>query len=81
MKVWTKEKEDELLELYGKMTAEALAIRFGITKGAIYKKCNKLGLKKDQPNKIHLTSQQELWLKLNFPHKPAKFKICRIVCS
>lgn len=39
MKVWIKDQEDELRELYGKMTAEALAVRFGTTKGAIYKKC------------------------------------------
>ena len=30
-KVWTKQEENELRELYGTMTAEALAVRFGTT--------------------------------------------------
>lgn len=67
-KRWSKAEEEELRGLYAKMTAEALAIHFGTTKLALYQKCYKLGLKKDQPNKIHLTPQQELWLKLNYPH-------------
>lgn len=67
-KVWTKAEEDELRELYGMMTAGALAVRFGTTYRAIYQKCNKMGLKKEQPNKIHLTQQQELWMKINWPH-------------
>ncbi len=65
---WTKEKEEELRELYQSMTAEALAIHFGTTKYAIYQKCFKLGLSKEQPRTIHLTSEQTLWLKLNYPH-------------
>lgn len=68
MKVWTKAQEDELRELYGTMTAEALAVRFGTTKGAIYQKSYQMGLKKEQPNKIHLTPQQELWMKIHWPH-------------
>lgn len=68
MKRWTPEEENELRELYGTMTAEALAVRFGTTYRAIYQKCNKMGLKKDQPCKIHLTPQQELWMKIHWPH-------------
>lgn len=68
MKIWTQQEETELRELYGTMTAEALAVRFGTTCRTIYAKCQRLGLRKDQPNKIRLTSQQELWLRLNFPH-------------
>lgn len=67
-KVWTKSEENELRELYGTMTAEALAVRFGTTYRAIYTKCNKMGLKKDQPCKIHLTPQQELWMKIHWSH-------------
>lgn len=67
-KVWTATEENELRESYGKMTAEALAIRFGTSKLAIYNKCNRLGLSKEQPNKIHLTREDELWLRINFPH-------------
>lgn len=68
MKRWTPQEEDELRELYGSMTAEALAVRFGTTYRAIYQKCNKMGLKKEQPCKIHLTPQQELWMKIHWPH-------------
>lgn len=67
-KIWTKSDENELRELYGKMTAEALAVRFGTTKGSVYQKCFSMGLRKEQPCKIHLSQQQELWLKVNFPH-------------
>lgn len=45
-KRWTKAEENELRELYGKQTAEALALHFGTTKTALYQKCFKLGLKK-----------------------------------
>lgn len=76
-KRWTKAEENELRELYGSQTAEALALHFGTTKLALYQKCNKLGLKKEQPNKIHLSPQQELWLKLNFPHMATK--ICALI--
>lgn len=76
-KIWTKDEEDELRELYGKMSAEALAVRFGTTYGAIYQKCNKMGLKKEQPCKIHLTSQQELWMKTHWPHMSNE--ICALI--
>ena len=68
-KVWTQQEENELRELYGTMTAEALAVRFGTTYRAIYQKCNKLGLKKGYDHaKIKLSDRDTLWLRLNFPH-------------
>ena len=77
MKRWTSQEEQELRELYGSMTAEALAVRFGTTYRAIYQKCNKMGLKKDQPNKIHLTPQQVMWMKLHWPHMSNE--ICALI--
>lgn len=77
MKRWTPQEEQELRELYGSMTAEALAIRFGTTKLALYQKCYKLGLKKDQPNKIHLTREQEIWMRCHFPHMATE--ICALM--
>ena len=77
MKRWTPEEENELRELYGTMTAEALAVRFGTTYRAIYQKCNKMGLKKDQPNKIHLTREQELWMRTHYPH--ISTEICALI--
>lgn len=77
MKRWTPEEENELRELYGTMTAEALAVRFGTTYRAIYQKCNKMGLKKDQPNKIHLTREQELWMRTHYPHMSTE--ICALI--
>lgn len=67
MKRWSKSEEDELRELYATTTAEALAVHFGTTKGAIQQKCFKLGLKKEQPCTIHLSASQELWLRRNYP--------------
>ena len=77
MKVWTKAAENELRELYGKMTAGALAVHFNLTKSAIYQKCYKLGLKKEQPNKIHLTREQELWMRTHYPHMSTE--ICALI--
>lgn len=77
MKRWSPEEENELRELYGTMTAEALAVRFGTTYRAIYQKCNKMGLKKDQPNKIHLTREQELWMRTHYPH--ISTEICALI--
>lgn len=65
MKRWTPEEENELRELYG------------TTYRAIYQKCNKMGLKKDQPCKIHLTPQQELWMKIHWPHMSNE--ICALI--
>lgn len=68
MKKWTQAEEDELRALYGTMTGPALAVRFGTSISSVYQKCSKLGLKKEQPNTIHLMPDQERWLKLNYPH-------------
>lgn len=75
-KRWTKAEVKELRELYGSQTAEALALRFGTSRLAIYEKCNRMGLRKDQPSKIHLSREQELWLKRNYPHMANK--ICAL---
>lgn len=68
MSRWTAERKDELRRLYKSKTAPELAAHFGTTKQAIYMQANKMGLQKDQPNKIKLTWQQEAWLRSNFPH-------------
>ena len=77
MKRWTQSEENELRELYGKITAPALAARFGTTVQALYKKCYKLGLNKEQPNKIHLSREQESWMRLNYPHMSTE--ICAMI--
>lgn len=77
MKRWTKDEEDELRVLYGSMTGPALAVHFGTTPRALYVKCNKLGLKKEQPTKIHLSTSQESWMRLNYPHMSTD--ICALI--
>ena len=76
-KKWTQAEEDELRALYGTMTAPALAVRFGTTTRALYQKCFKLGLKKEQPNTIHLTSEQQRWMRLHYPHMATE--ICALI--
>lgn len=66
-KRWTAKEENELRDLYGTMTSKDLAVRFGTTEKAIYQKCFKLKLNKDQPNKINLSDRQIHWLKKNYP--------------
>lgn len=76
-KKWTQAEEDELRALYGTMTASVLAVRFGTTTKALYQKCFKLGLKKEQPNTIHLTSEQQRWMRLHYPHMATE--ICALI--
>lgn len=77
MKRWTKDEEDELRVLYGSMTGPELAIHFGTTTQALYVKCRKMGLKKEQPNKIHLSGSQESWMRINYPHMSTE--ICALI--
>lgn len=74
---WTKAEEAELRALYATHTAEELAARFGTTKTALYQKCFKLGLKKEQPCKIRLTPSQVLWLRNNYPH--ISTEVCALI--
>lgn len=68
MAKWTAERNQELRELYKTMTAPELAKHFGTTIQSIYMQAWHIGLRKDQPNKIRLTREQEIWLRINFPH-------------
>ena len=75
-KYWTKKEEDELRDLYATHSAKDLAIRYGVSPKAISLKCEKLGIKKREYfEEIHLTDEQKIWLKLNFPH------MATILCS
>lgn len=69
MKRWTESEVADLRRLKPTKTNRELAVIFGTTPGAIAQKCTAIGIKRgDQPNTIHLTNQQKLWLKINFPH-------------
>jgi len=68
MKKWAQEEIVKLKDLYASTTGKELAKIFGCTKASIYAKCNHLGLHKEQPRKRHLTAQEKLWMKLNFPY-------------
>lgn len=72
---WDAERNQELRDLYKTMTARELAAHFGTSKHAVWVQAHKLGLHKSQPNKIQLTREQELWLRLNFPH------MANIICA
>lgn len=65
---WTIKEKDELARLYSAMTAKQIAEHLGRPVSYVSGMANKMGLHKEQPNTIHLTREQELWLKLNFPH-------------
>lgn len=65
---WTPERNRELRELYKTKTGPELAEYFGITLRAVYMQARHIGLRKDQPNKIRLTREKEIWLRINFPH-------------
>lgn len=65
---WTDEMDGELRRLYTTTTAPELARRFGVTAGAVRQRLRRIGLRrKEQPGKIHLTLEQQLWLRRNFP--------------
>ena len=66
--IWTAERNEELRRLYKSKTAPELAHQFGTTTQAVYQQANKLGLRKPQPDRIELTQERKLWLRLNFPH-------------
>ena len=64
---WTDEMDGELRRLYTTTTAPELARRFGITPGALRQHALRIGLRKEQPGKIHLTLEQQMWMRRNFP--------------
>lgn len=67
-RTWTPEQEAELRRLYPVMTSDAIAEHFGKSPYAVRCKVYKLGLHKEQPNKIRLAAGQERWLIRNYPH-------------
>ena len=65
---WTDAMDAELRRLYPTATSPELARRFGVTTGAVRQHLLRIGLRrKEQPGKIHLTLEQTLWLRRNFP--------------
>lgn len=58
----------ELRRLYPTTTAPGLARHFGVTTGAVRQRLRRIGLRrKEQPGKIHLTLEQQMWMRRNFP--------------
>lgn len=65
---WTDEMDAELRRLYPTTTAPELARHFGVTAGAVRQRLRRIGLRrKEQPGKIHLTLEQTLWMRRNYP--------------
>lgn len=65
---WTDEMDAELRRLFPTTTAPGLARRFGVTAGAVRQRLRRIGLRrKEQPGKIHLTLEQQMWMRRNFP--------------
>ena len=65
---WTDEMDAELRRLYPTTTAPGLARHFGVTTGAVRQRLRRIGLRrKEQPGKIHLTLEQQMWMRRNFP--------------
>lgn len=65
---WTDAMDAELRRLYPTTTAPGLARRFGVTAGAVRQRLRRIGLRrKEQPGKIHLTLEQTLWMRRNYP--------------
>ena len=65
---WTDKMDAELRRLYPTTTAPGLARHFGVTTGAVRQRLRRIGLRrKEQPGKIHLTLEQQMWMRRNFP--------------
>lgn len=65
---WTDEMDGELRRLYTTTTAPELARRFGVTPGTLRQHALRIGLRrKEQPGKIHLTLEQQMWMRRNYP--------------
>lgn len=65
---WTDAMDAELRRLYPTTTAPELARHFGVTTGAVRQRLRRIGLRrKEQPGKIHLTLEQRMWMRRNFP--------------
>lgn len=68
MKRWKKSEVALLRRLKPTNTNKQLAEIFGTTPSAVAQKCNEIGIKRgSQPNAIHLSHQQEVWMRTNFP--------------
>lgn len=68
-RLWTPEEVADLKKIYKTMTAKQLAEHFNRSVQAIQVKCFHLGLKKGYDHaKIRLSSDDRLWLRLNYPH-------------
>ena len=65
---WTDEMDAELRRLFPTTTAPGLARHFGVTTGAVRQRLRRIGLRrKEQPGKIHLTLEQQMWMRRNYP--------------
>lgn len=64
---WTEAMDAELRRLYPTTTAPELAQRFGVTPNTLRQHALRIGLRKKQPGKIHLTLEQQMWMRRNFP--------------
>ena len=65
---WTDAMDAELRRLYPTTTAPGLARHFGVTTGAVRQRLRRIGLRrKEQPGKIHLTLEQQMWMRRNYP--------------
>ncbi len=73
---WSEDKVRLLKQLYPTHTSHQIADILGTSKLAVYVQANRLGLRKKQPCKIHLTDEQERWLARNFPHMATE--ICAV---
>lgn len=79
---WSVEEIEKLKHEYWIKTLPELSELFGRSKNSIANKCLKLGLRgKGQPNKIVLTENDKLWLKLNYPYMSNAFIGYRLNCG
>ena len=87
MKRWTKQEEQQLSRFWKtNQPAHVIARELGRNLQAVYVKAHKLGLTEHSrdgktiwkmPNRIKLTNNQKLWLKLNYPHM--RTEICATI--
>lgn len=76
-RIWTQDEKALLATLWSRsdISAADIAARIGRPRQAVYVKASRMGLPpKPDPNKIRLTREQKLWLRLNYPHM--RTRIC-----